>query len=254
MIVLQEVVDEVRLALDEYSLSDNLTQFDANLEDSASSNFSDEDIQDRSLDGARYIAARCTASSLQNLVDTINPTDSDALTPIGDGGVNATDYPFLRLLGSRVDYNGALADRRTFAGHLSAGGLAPTDAYPIYVFEDMEFLMSITSGDVSSEDPSATANVNAKVVKVPMFYDSDETTISTYDGVTWTSPSRIPLDDKFKAAIVYYVLSSCFQTKREVQLAAQYRKNMFDEVAPYLRPQFDINALTAATQADAEGR
>lgn len=251
MIVLQEVVDEVRLALDEYSLSDNLTQFDANLEDSASSNFSDEDIQDRALDGARYIAARCNASSLQDLVATINPTDADALTPIGDGGVNATDYPFLRMLGSRIDYNGAKADRRTFAGHLSAGGLAPTDSSPVWIFEDMEFMMGITSGNVSSQDGAATANVNAKVVYVPVFYDADETTRSAYNGVTYTSPSRIPLDEKFKAAIVYYVLSSCFQTKREVQLAGQYRKNMFSEIAPYARPQFDINAMMAQSTEEA---
>ena len=239
MIQVSEVLNEVRLALDEFNLSDNLVQFDANLEDSASSNFSDADLQDRMLDGARYLAARCRASALQGLVATVNPTDPEVLIPPGDGG--DSNYPILRLLGSRVDYNGASADRRTFAGHIVGTGLTPTDAAPTYVFEDMEFMMTITSGDKSSEDGSATANVNAKVVSVPFFYAADETTLTTYNGVDYTSPSRLPLDDKFKAAVVYYVLSSCLQTKREAELAVQYRQNMFAEIAPYLRPQFNIN-------------
>lgn len=236
------LVTDARSALDEYTLSGKLKAFDADVEDTASSNFSTEDLENRILDGARYIAARCRASTMGDLIGTVNPTDLQHLHTESGGST----WPWMRLLGSRVLLNAYSAERRTFSGHMAGDGMAPVAARPVYIFEDFEFAINAGNGDQSSANDAALANVSVSVLKVPMFRVSDgSTTESTFDGIDWTGAKFVPLDSKFRAAIIYYVVSSCYQTLRVADLATKYRIQMMEELKPFLMARFSEENLPA---------
>lgn len=277
MISISEVITDVRRAIDEFTLAGESVAFDADMEDRASSNFSDEDIADRALDVARAISARCRAAHLidpavtyatsgrSGLVQQVNPTDGAVMEPIGDG--SDANYPFSRLLASRVFLDSATADRRAMNAHILSTGLEPTVAKPVYVYSDHEFLMATSASDTTSSHPVNVGDVDvwdggvgdpgtakASVVMVPMLVNTDapigDIPAMSANGVQWlaagswlTSNLGIPMDSKFYRPIVNGVLSSCYLTTRKPELAVAYRGRMMSEIAEYLHRRYRVQEV-----------
>jgi len=101
---IDELVSQVRKELDEVTLAGERVQTDTDLADTASSNFSDESLKDRLMDGTRYVVARVRSQYLEDFIIEVTPSDFE---PPYDG---STPQIF-RLLGSRVT-----ADPNTFRG------------------------------------------------------------------------------------------------------------------------------------------
>jgi len=116
---------EVRRILDEFTLSGELVITSADMEDVASSNFESIDIGNELDRAARWTTSRVKSTHLPNLI------------------VASLTVPLraIRLLGSRVTFNSLNANRRTFNGDrkIEVSGRAATDAFPVYIFEDVEF-------------------------------------------------------------------------------------------------------------------
>lgn len=267
MIPVPEVISEVRRGIDEFTLNNEAIAFDADMEDTASSNFSDEDIADRILDVTRAIAARVKSAHLTDpattyananrngLIQLINPTVGAALTPPGNS--SDTNYPFSRLLTSRVFLDSASAARRGMNAHAASSGLEPTVAKPVFVYSDHEFIMATANDSESSSagsDPwtggaGDPGTAKAYVVMVPMFVQTS-TSIGDIPAMqavgdrwltsgSWSAANLgIPLDDKFKRPIINGVLSSCFITIREPQVAVAYRARMMSGLKAFLHQRY----------------
>lgn len=284
MISIAEVITDVRRAVNEFTLNNESIAFDADMEDRASSNFSDEDIADRALDTARAIAARVRAAHLTDpavtysttgrsgLVQVINPTVKAQMTPPGDN--NTAEYPFTRLLASRVLLDSATADRRSMNAHIMSSGLEPTVSKPVFVYSDHEFVMATSNTkSTSSHPPGALPTLDpwdgtgadpgtakASVVMVPMFVN-DATVVGAVGdipgmetaGVKWlnsgweSSTLAIPMDSKFYRPIVNGVLSSCYLTIRQPDVAIAYRARMMQEIAEYLHPRYRTEEIPDLT-------
>jgi hypothetical protein len=211
---ISDLIKEVRRGLDEVTLSGVQVATDTDLEDTAASNFSDEDIKDRLIDGTRFLVARAEAQHIPNFVDTLSP--SDLSVPIGK-----TAPYVLRLLGSRVNIDGTECTRRTFASHrkLESSGRAADANHPVFVFEDFELLMS-AGGSGSTK--------TAHYVRVPgRNVDQSGASTNPYDDIT-------KLPDKFRSPLIQYVLASCFTTLRRGELSNAAKKRMYADIRPYL--------------------
>lgn len=252
MIDILDIETRVRRALDEYTLSGEFIGTDTDFEDVLSSEFSTEDIFDRAMDSARYIAARVRASHLRDLVSTVNLTDETKLVPSGGA------IPFYRVLISRVrlDVGGTeyYAQRRTFGAHASLSGRVADPSHPLFVYADNVFLLSAGTGatnEISSDDVDimdgvgVAGNLKADVVSIPLpagtegaYYDG----ISTAPNISWSSINAtelgINMDSKFLQPIINGILFSCFMTKRKAEMAILYRKKMMETLTPFLQPRF----------------
>jgi len=219
---LSELITQVRRQLDELTLAGQPVATDSDVMDTASSNFSDEDIKDRLIDGTRFVAARVRASSIRPFIGSLSP--GDLSVPMG------TDAPHvLRLLASRVDADGTPATRRTFAGHrkMESSGRAASSSHPVFVFEDFELLIS-AGGSAS--------NKTADYVRVPgRNVATDGTSANPHDDIT-NAPSR------FRNAIVAYAASSCFAAIFKYDLAMSARKRVYQEISNYRVPMQDLRA------------
>lgn len=121
------MIDRLRQQLDEITLSGERVSVDTDLEDTASSNFSDADLGDRLDDAARYVAALVRPMYVPDLIET----NTKANLP---NDINA-------YLGSRVRMpDGTTAKRRTFAAHrkLEATGVSASATHPVFIIEDAE--------------------------------------------------------------------------------------------------------------------
>jgi hypothetical protein len=229
-ITVAPMIRDVRRALDEVTLTGELTVFAAGMQDLLSAEFSEEDIEDRLLDGARYVAARVRAAHLRELHMTINPTS----------GVLLNTTSFYRMLGTRVAVSGKTAQRRTLRSHTrieDGGGRAATANEPAYVFEDFEFVANAGTGDYSSDDRDGSNNpilltgAAAVVVRVPTFDGA------TFNGVNWSGSTKtLAIDGRMREAIIQYAVASCFMTKAMRELALAARQNMNRELQPYFLP------------------
>lgn len=214
---ISDLIKEVRRGLDQVTLSGTQVATDTDLEDTAASNFSDEDIKDRLIDGTRFIVSRVKAQHIPNFVTTLSP--SDLSVPM-----DKTAPYVLRLLAGRTEIAGTPATRRTFASHrkLESSGRAASSNHPVFVFEDMELLMS---------DGGAGGTETAHYVRVPgRNVAQDGTSNDPYADIT-------QLPDKFRAPLIQYVLSSCFTTLRRGGLANAAKKRMYADIKPYLLPR-----------------
>ena len=208
---LSNLVSQVRYELDEVTLSGEMVLTDSDLEDRASSNFSDDSIKDRLMDATRFIAARVRATYLSNFIITVTPSDFeepyDTSTP-----------KILRLLGTQVtaENSGGTAydaNRRTMAAHMkleNGRGLNAREDYPVYVFQDFELL--IENGISSTKE--------AKAVRVPD---------NKYGDVT-------SLTDVFEGAVVTHAVVSCFETLRLAEIAQRAKARLADDLREYRIP------------------
>lgn len=204
MPVIADYVTEVRRQIDEMNLSGESVATDTDVLDSASSNFSDVDIQDRLMDGSRYVASRVAAQYIPSLIISITPTDFNV--------PYSSSKKVIRLLGSRVSLtDGTKADRRTRVDHRKkeSSGLNASSTNPVYIFED--FLFEIYDGTLN---PVGAVGYG---VKVP-----DSTT------------DVLNMGELFRNAIIQYAVSSCFISMGIVPLASVAKKNLITSIAPYL--------------------
>lgn len=199
------------MELDEVTLSGESVITDSDLEDTASSNFSDASIKDRLMDATKYIVARVRAAYLDNFTTTVTPTDFES--PYDD-----TSPKILRLLGGRVaaeDSGGTAIDctRRTFAAHLkmeNQRGVNADENYPVFVFQDFELLIE-----------NGTSNpLEAEAIRVPD---------NKYGDVT-------ALPDIFEGAVVQHAVFSCFETLRLTEEATNAKKRLDEELREYRLP------------------
>lgn len=225
-LVKSEIITEVRRHLDEITLSGEVANLDTDLEDLASSNFSDTELGYRINDAAKYIAARVRAQYTPTLIETVPAS-------------RFHDYNVLRLLGSRVkvtssEYGEVIATRRTFQGQrkLQARGVAVTTQFPAYVFEDWDFRVFPDPVDEGSST-SATADV----VRVPgSAYGS---TLSSFrDAVA-------ELDERFREAVIQRVLVYCYTSLNLFPMAIEAQKKFNSVAAPYFLPRIDLSRQNA---------
>lgn len=227
-LVKANIVTEIRRRLDELTLLGEVANLDTDLEDLASSNFSDTELGKRADDAAKNIAARVRAHFIPTLVETVPAS-------------RFHDYNVLRLLGSRVkvtsdDHGEVIATRRTFQGQrkLEARGVPASEEYPVYVFEDWDFRVF---PDPVDEADSTTAT--ADVVRVPG---------SAY-GATLSS-FRDPvaeLDERFREAVVQRALVYCYNSLSLFNLAIEAQKKYYQVLEPYLLSKTNLRAAQNAS-------
>ena len=217
-LVQSTLLTEVRRRLDEITLSGESVLLDTDLEDTASSNFSDEDLKLRIEFAARNLAANVRAQYLPDLVETVAPA-------------RFMDHYPIRLLGSRVKvtsstYGEQRATRRTFQGHrqLQARGVATSEQHPAYVYED--HMLKVFPDPV---DQASSTTTTVDMLRWPGSFHGS--TISTQNiGVE-------ELDERFNNAIIERTLFLCFVTLGTVEHATEAQKRYIEEIKPYLVPK-----------------
>lgn len=210
---IDELVEQVRKELDEVTLAGERVQTDTDLADTASSNFSDQSIKDRLMDGTRYIVSRVKSAHLPD--QFIMEVDETTFDPPYDDG---TAPKIFRLLGSQVTAANADGDdirctRRTFAGHLkmeNQRGLVASADYPVFVYQDFELLIENQTTNAKS----------AQAVKVPDTMPADV----------------VALPDQFRGALIQYAAFSCFQTLRKQDAMENAKVIMQRELQQYRLP------------------
>lgn len=231
-LVKANIVTEVRRHLDEITLSGEVANLDTDLQDLASSNFSDSELGKRADDAARHIASLVRAQYIPTLIETV------PASRFHDSGV-------LRLLGSRVkvtsdDYDEVVATRRTFQGHrkLEARGVPADEQFPVYVFEDWEFKVF-----PDPVDEASTTTATADIVRVPG--SAYGTTLSSFrDPVT-------ELDERFREAVIQRVLVYCYGSLSLLNLAIESQKKFNSIIEPYVIPKFNLRQLEQQRNAAA---
>jgi hypothetical protein len=138
---------------------------------------------------------------------------------IAGSGIDAEDFNFAFEATAEVfsadTVEGIRATQRTVDRNrrLQASGRAATGSYPVYTYEDGELNVYPNADDVL-----------AFLVIAPPFI----ATSSLYNGNDF-----LTLDSRFEAAIIYWVLASCYETTREVE-RQQFAYSIFqDEIEPY---------------------
>jgi hypothetical protein len=231
MISVDDTVDEVRKTLDEVTLSGDLAVYAEDFEDLFSSEFSDEDLRDRVLDGARYISARIRSRYQPDNVREVDSSTTGEIDLTNDRIIDDPRgddvQPMIRLLNTRVEVGGNEAQRRTLLGNdkIESTGRAATASEPAYVYEDFEFIVEQGGG-------GGTAKVDIVELLEP--------TNATFDGVNWTynsgGTSKVPLISSLQEALVQYVVYGCYITLRQSELAQFAKERMFQEIRPYALP------------------
>lgn len=231
MIEIDDTVSEVRQKLDETKIAGNLSVYEEDYDDIFSSKFSDQDLRDRVLDGARFISARVKSMHQPDNVRELSSNTTGEIDTSNNKIVNDPNgdniQPIIRVLNSRVEVGGTDAQRRTLLGNqkIEDTGRAATESEPAYVYEDFEFIV---------EQGSGTGDVTVDAVNLI------EPTNASFDGVAWTyndgGTSEVPLPDFLQEALVQYVAYTCYATIRASEMAKFARNKMIEEVAPYALP------------------
>ena len=211
-LIQENIILEVRRKLDETVFSGDLVADDQELESSAASNFSDEDLGHRINDAAKYVAARVKAQYLPDLIENVNLT-------------RVLDYEMLRFLGSRVKVNSLLngeiqSTRKSFKGlrRTLARGTPDTELDPVYVFEDYELFIS--------PDPlESTTTTSIDILRVPgspfgQFLDQTREAVEE-------------LDDRFKDLVINKTLVYCYATMERYDLASKIQEKVVKEIEPF---------------------
>ena len=211
-----DMVTRVRRRLDEITIGGEVAVTDTNVQDLASSNFSDNALQAFLDDAARNLAARVKAQYLPDLITTVKTT-------------RAHDYQMNRVLGSRVkvtssEYGEVIATRRTFTGNrkLNASGRAVTDQFPAYVYEDG--ILKIFPDPV---DTGSTTTATADIVRAPGSYYGDTLNQKATSAV-------VELDSRFAEAITQRVLFYCYITLGLSELATRAQRAYIKEITPFI--------------------
>jgi hypothetical protein len=228
-----DLVRDVRRLLDEITMDGEVTALASEYTDTFSSNFSDEEIENWLLDGARFIAARTRANFLPELITTINPTNPDAINP----ATGAEYYPFLRFLPTRFKLSNVKALRRTLREYLKEDSAEYSASEPVYIAQDYEII--IAGNTEYSSDGTKAPVATAGVVSVPRFGGG-----GVFDGITWTGAGKtLPLDARLREALLQYAASSAFLVKGKQEAVSAW-KRMVDLVSPYAMP---VRSTLAAT-------
>lgn len=214
-LVQADMVTRLRRMLDEVTIGGEIAALDTNVQDLASSNFSDNDLQNRLNDAARNLAARVKAQYLPDLVETVATT-------------RFHDYQSNRVLGSRVIVDSTadgsvIASRRTFTGNrkLQARGVTPSTTFPVYIYED--HMLKILPDPVDLGN-STTANVD--IVRAP----------GSFFGTT-LDQSNVPvteIDARFAQAILQRAMFYCYITLGLSDLAQRAQRAYIKEITPFI--------------------
>jgi len=214
-LVQADMVTRVRRRLDEITIGGEVALTDTNVQDLASSNFSDNDLQNRLNDAARNLAARVKAQYLPDLIETVDTT-------------RFHDYQSNRILGSRVkvtstEHGEQIATRRTFTGNrkLNASGRAVTTQFPSFVYEDA--ILKIFPDPV---DAASTTSATADLVRAP----------GSFFGATLNQSNQAitEIDARFSEAITQRVLFYCYITLGLVELAQRAQRAYIKEISPFI--------------------
>lgn len=146
------------------------------------------------------------------------PTGS-VLRIIAGSGVDAEDFNFSFEATAEVfsadTVEGIRAVQRTVDRNrrLQSAGRAATGSYPVYTYEDGELNVYPDADDVL-----------AFIVVAPPAI----TPAQLYNGTDF-----LTLDSRFEAAIIYWVMASCYETTREVERQQMAYSIFEDEIEPY---------------------
>lgn len=232
-IEIDATVEKVREALDEEVYVNDLAVYPEDFNTPIYSDFSTDDLRNRVVDGARYIAARVRA---QHQPDNVRAVDSNTAGEIDLTNDRILDdpngddlTPMIRLLEDRVEVGGTDAQRRTLLKnmYLESTGREATSSYPVFVYEDFEFIVEQGSGS-----GDATADV------VDLIFPTDGAGgEASFDGVSFTwnenGKSKVPLPSFLENALVLYVVHSCFVSLRKPDLAQRTKQKMLNEMVSY---------------------
>ena len=214
-LVQADMITKVRRRLDEITIGGEVAITDIDVQDLASSNFSDNDLQNRLNDAARNLAARVKAQYLPDLIETVETT-------------RFHDYQSNRILGSRIkvastEYGEQVATRRTFLGNrkLNSSGRTTTTQFPVYVYEDA--ILKILPDPV---DAGSTTTATADLVRTP----------GSFFGTTLnqSNVAITELDERFSEAITQRVLFYCYITLGLVELAQRAQRAYIKEISPFI--------------------
>lgn len=197
-----DVITSIRRKLDQRPLENEDVQTDSSVLGSPSTNFSDPNLLERIDQAQRYISQIVKAQHVPALITEYTgpfPSVSD-------------NVEILRPLFSRVSRTGIRATQRSVdrERRLTVAGRAASATYPTYNYEDGQLTINPTGGTES-----------AWIVVLP-------TTLASVG-------TNLQLDERFEAAIIFYVVSSCYETMRQIQLSDAYFQLYQDEIQPYVR-------------------
>jgi len=203
---LQHVVKRIRRQIGQRALSSETTDADANVVDSASTTFSDENLTQR-LNAALFdIASNVKAQHVPQLIAKYA------------SATNAT-IGALRVLEDRVfredsGQNMVRSVRRSVSSHgrLESAKREATEAYPVHTHDDADL----------SVFPSGAAPVEVYAVDPP-------------SSVSWGADqtNHLPVDERFEAAIIYFVAASCFGSMERPKKQDFYESLYQEEIGPY---------------------
>lgn len=199
--LVSDVITRVRRILDQVPGVGEKVSTDTQIVSSYSTVFSDANLIDRINEGIGLIVSNVKAMDLTPLLAAYTSTISSIHTTAE------------RILGSRVErHDGSkfvFCVKRPVATHrrLERSGRTASVAYPVYTNEDSELLIY----------PTPTSGYVAVIVNRPT-----RLTLTT---------NTIPFDERFYAALVYYVASTCYQTMQRPDMASLYMNEFEDEIS-----------------------
>lgn len=175
-------------------------------------------------------------------VDTLSGGSFEVLTGqvlriVATTGIDAQDFTFgftatAEVFGSDT-VEGIRAVQRTVDRNrrLQSSGRAATGNYPVYTYEDEELNVYPSADDVL-----------AFIVQIP---DSLATT-SLYNGTDF-----LTVDSRFEAALIYWVVASCYETMRQME-QRDFAFSIYEDEIDAYKLTNRLNALINDREVDIE--
>lgn len=232
----EDMVGRLRATLNQWTIAgERVMSADQNV-DLASSTFSDVDLAERLYDAVCDVAARVKPTYLSGLWVNFNPTSSL------DSWNN-----YFALRKNKANLNGAFADRMTFADFLRLSSKRPpTNAKPVFIFEDMEFRMVADSE--GSSDGSQLANADIQGVREPRVMDGI-TQVEYFQESDVLTNMEFELDEMFAEHVILFASRDCYATLSAAQtraqetwsaLASAVREDYFRKLRPFARFMYSL--------------
>lgn len=205
------IVNRIRRVLDQVPFTNESVDTPSHVVGSPSTRFSTEELVDIINRAVSVIVSRCKAMHVYNAIKTEAPTSMPD-TPAG---------AVFRVLESRVFYgdDAARARRRNVDAHrrINRSGRQPTTARPVFTYEDGEIHVY----------PDTNTGANAYKYR--------------YVGLPTAVPDNasgdLGIDERFEAAVVYYVVAMCYQKLKRPDLYEFAYQVFLDEIDPYTLPK-----------------
>jgi hypothetical protein len=206
------IVNRARTILNQVPFAGEDTSIESNIAGSPTTRHSDEELIDYVNRAERAIIAQVKAChAYPNIVAEESSVAAASTT------ISTPTYPVFRVMRSRVlGLDGVRARQRAVDSQrrLARSGLQPTAARPVFTYEDGEVMIYPTTGE-------ALKTFKYYYVRVP----AQHTALSDVCN----------LDQRFEAAMVWYVASMAAQKHRRRDLHAFAFQVYQDELTPYAR-------------------